>query len=221
MKKLPAVTAYTLKGKVLVAVLRGLLSILHLFMGRKWATPPPFFHDDPRHYTTRDLLFFAYKYYFKSPEKGEITGRDAINRVSTADPQISAEDFFLQNPPTFPTDFLGENAQIDRQITLTAAGDLMPYAWIQPQFCENLWDDIGDDFFSSDIVFANLETPIVTSKPASLVPEVMLNDMRFNGDSDMFSIFNPVEKTPQYFIKKYNRKWAFDILSTANNHSLI
>ncbi len=210
MKKLPAVTAYSLKGKVLVAVLRGLLGILHFFMGRKWATPPSFFHDDPRHYTTRDLLFFAYKYYFKSPEKGEITEGS----------QISAEDFFKQYPPTFSTNFLSENEQIDRKITLTAAGDLMPYAWIQPQFCQNLWDDIGDDFFSSDITFANLETPIVTSKPASLVPEVMLNDMHFNGDPDMFSIFNPVEKTPQYFIKKYNKKWSFDILSTANNHSL-
>ena len=220
MKKLPAVTAYTLKGKVLVVFLRGLLGILHFFMVRKWATPPPFFHDDPRHYTTRDLLFFAYKYYFKSPEKGEITGRDAMHRVSTAGSQISAEDFFLQNSPTFSTDFLGENEQIDRKITLTAAGDLMPYAWIQPQFCPYLWDDIGDDFFSSDIVFANLETPIVTSKPAALVPEVMLNDMHFNGDSDMFSIFNPIEKTPQYFIKKYNKKWGFDVLSTANNHSL-
>ena len=220
MKKLPAVTAYTLKGKVLVALLRGLLGILHLFMGQKWATPPPFFHDDPRHYTTRDLLFFAYKYYFKSPEKGEITGRDAINRVSTARSQTSVEDFFLQNPPTFSTDFLGENEQIDRKITLTAAGDLMPYAWIQPQFCQNLWDDIGDDFFSSDITFANLETPICFENQPSLVPEVMLNDMHFNGDSTMFSIFNPVEKTPQYFIKKYNKKWSFDILSTANNHSL-
>ena len=214
MKKLPIVTAYTLKGKVLVVLLRSLLGILHFFMVRKWATPPPFFHDDPRHYTTYDLLFFAYKYYFKSP------GRDAMHRVSTAGSKIFAEDFFKQHPPTFSTDFLGENEQIDRKITLTAAGDLMPYAWIQPQFCENLWDDIGDDFFSSDITFANLETPIVTSKPASPVPEVMLNDMHFNGDSTMFSIFNPVEKTPQYFIKKYNKKWAFDMLSTANNHSL-
>lgn len=206
MKKLPAVTAYTLKGKTLVTILRGLLGILHLFMGRKWATPPPLFHDDPRHYTTRDLLFFAYKYYFKSPVKSENTE--------------GVENFFLHNPPTFSTDFLGENEQIERKTTLTAAGDLMPYAWIQPEHCTHLWDDIGDDFFSSDIVFGNLETPICFEDQPSLVPEVMLNDMLFNGDYEIFSIFNPVEKTPQYFEKKYNKKWSFDVLSTANNHSL-
>jgi poly-gamma-glutamate synthesis protein (capsule biosynthesis protein) len=181
--------------------------------GSLWQTPPQYFHDDPRHYTKKDLLFFAYKYYFKSPLKDDADGA-VIN-------------FFKRHPPVFskPDDFKEINA-----LTLTAAGDLMPYEWIQPDFCTHLWDDIGDDFFDADICFANLETPIDASKPASLVPEVMLNDMHFNGDEAMFDIFNPqnhVQKfrdnTPQYSVAdrdKSKKKWGFDVLSTANNHSL-
>ena len=201
MKKLPIVTAYTPEGKILVAVLRALLWIVHVFMGRKWATPPPFFHDDPRHYTLRNLLFFSYKYYFKPTEKSENTE--------------GVEKFFNDNPPRFSDENLGENTHVERTVTLTAAGDLMPYAWIQPQYCAHLWADIGDDFFSSDITFANLETPIDVSKPPSLVPEVMLSDMLFNGDEVLFSIFNA-----DNFKTKTCKRVGFDILGTANNHSL-
>jgi Bacterial capsule synthesis protein PGA_cap len=213
-KPLPVVTAYTLKGKLLAFILKILLTIVHWIYGRKWHTPPQYFHDDPRHYTLKDLLFFAYKYYLKPPLKDDAEGK--------------VIDFFKNNPPNFslPTDFKEIST-----IKMTAAGDLMPYEWIQPAFCEHLWDDIGDDFFDADIRFANLETPIDTSQPASLVPEVMLNDMHFNGDENMFDIFNPIEHTPsrlsgispsaqQFFNDKIDKKWGFDILSTANNHSL-
>ena len=212
MKKLPAVTAYTPEGKILVVVLHALLWVVHVFMGRKWAAPPPFFHDDPRHYTLRDLLFFSYKYYFKPTEKSEIV-------IARHEATEGVENFFRDNPPLFSAENLsknlGENAQIERKVTLTAAGDLMPYAWIQPQYCEHLWTDIGDDFFTSDITFANLETPIDVSKPPSLVPEVMLSDMLFNGDEAMFSLFNA-----DNFKTKTCKRVGFDILGTANNHSL-
>ena len=190
-KQLPIVTAYTRKGKILVRGLRSSLRILDIFKGKKWAAPPQYFHDDPRHYSKKDLLFFAYKYYFKSPV------------LDDADGKVIA--FFQANPPIFEGKIL-ENAS---EVTITAAGDLMPYEWIQSKYCQHLWDDIGDDFFSSDITFANLETPVDISQPPALVPEVMLNDMHFNADEKMFDIFNA---TPQYR--------GFDVLSTANNHSL-
>jgi Bacterial capsule synthesis protein PGA_cap len=215
MKKLPAVTAYTPEGKVLVAILRGLLRLVHLFMGKKWAVPPRFFHDDPRHYTVTDVLFFAYKYYFKSPK---IDTHQGIIGEEYASNHVSAEGvglYLTHNPPIFSTANIGKNATIERSVTLSVAGDLMPYEWIQPQFCPHLWDDIGDDFFSSDITFANLETPIDAAKPPSLVPEVMLTDMLFNGDETMFSIFNA-----DNFASKTTARIGFDILGTANNHSL-
>lgn len=202
-KSLPIVTAYSTKGKLLVNILKILLYPLHWILGKQWQAPPQYFHDDPRHYTRKDLLFFAYKYYFKSPLKDDANGQ--------------VIDFLKKNPPIFktPTDFKEIST-----IKMTAAGDLMPYEWIQPDYCQHLWDDIGDDFFDADIRFANLETPIDTSEPASLVPEVMLNDMHFNGSEAMFNIFNPAHLTPQYFKEKVGKNWGFDILSSANNHSL-
>jgi Bacterial capsule synthesis protein PGA_cap len=199
---LPIVKAYSLKGKILVKILRGLLWVLHIFKGKAWQRAPQYFHDDPRHYTTWDILFFTYKYYFKPPLEDDSGGK--------------IESYIKQNPPIFNH----ENIKIESEITLHAGGDLMPYEWIQPSFCKHLWDDIGDDFFNADIRFANFETPIDLSKSASLVPEVMLNDMNFNANTEMFSIFNPIEQTPQYFYEKNQKKWSFDVLSTANNHSL-
>ena len=200
LPEIPAVTAYTPRGKALVSALRGLLRGIHLWRGSRWKRPPQYFHEDPRLFTKKDLLFFAYKYYFKP--------------TLESDNREGVENFFAQNPPIFSID---EKIEIISEVTLTAAGDLMPYEWIQKRFCPHLWDDIADDFFSSDLTFANLETPIDITKPASLVPEVMLSDMNFNADEEMFDLFKGQEA-------KGKRQGAgsrgFDILSTANNHSL-
>lgn len=207
--QLPAVTANTLQGKILVRLLRMLLCILDMMFGKRWTTPPQYFHDDPRHYNIKDLLFFAYKYYYKSPLKDDAEG--------------FVSDFFKRYPPNFG---IPEGFDVRESITLTAAGDLMPYEWIQPHYCQHLWDDIATDFFDADIRFANLETPIDTSHSVSLVPEVMLNDMYFNADETMFNLFNPASAPPLSRDEEYGfsqidkHKWGFDILSTANNHSL-
>jgi hypothetical protein len=218
LPEIPAVTAYTSQGKALVIALRGLLRGVHIWRGKLWQRAPQYFHEDPRHYTKSDLLFFAYKYYFRPTlESDEIA---------------AVEDFFEQNPPIF-----SKKDNITNEVTLTAAGDLMPYEWVQKRFCPHLWDDIADDFFSSDLTFANLETPLDISKPASLVPEVMLSDMDFNADEEMFELFQGTVDSGQWPVN--SGQWTvesgeksvvskrqgagqrgFDILSTANNHSL-
>jgi Bacterial capsule synthesis protein PGA_cap len=198
LPEIPTVTAYTTQGKTLVAALRGLLRGIHLWKGKTWHRPPPYFHEDPRLFTKSDLLFFAYKYYFRP--------------TLESDEKEVVEHFFEVNPPVFTS-----KDHMTNEVTLTAAGDLMPYEWIQKRFCPHLWDDIADDFFSSDLTFANLETPLDISKPAVFVPEVMLSDMNFNADEEMFELFQGQET-------KGKRQGAgnrgFDILSTANNHSL-
>ena len=199
--EIPTITAYTPQGKTLVAALRGLLRGVHLWKGKKFQHPPPYFHEDPRLFTKRDLLFFAYKYYFRPTLK--------------SDEKAAVEDFFEQNSPIFQA-----KTNITNEVTLTAAGDLMPYEWIQKRFCPHLWDDIADDFFSSDLTFANLETPLDVSKPASLVPEVMLSDMNFNANEEMFELFQATDNKQQATRQQGVGHRGFDILSTANNHSL-
>jgi hypothetical protein len=194
---LPAVRAFTPWGKTVVKVLEGALSVLGRVRGKAWAQPPLFFHDDPRRYTTSDVLYFAYKYYFSAPETDDSAG--AVRQT------------LLENPPKIekPLDFIEKS-----RLTITAAGDLMPYEWIQKPFCQHLWDDIAPHFFDADIRFANLETPVDTRQAPTLVPEVMLNDMHFNASEEIFDIFVP----PRYATA--DNQPCFDVLATANNHSL-
>jgi poly-gamma-glutamate synthesis protein (capsule biosynthesis protein) len=94
-------------------------------------------------------------------------------------------------------------------LTISIGGDLMPYEMIQAKNCLSLWDEVGDGFFGSDLVFANLETPLDTSQKPSFVPEVMLNDMHFNTDESTFKIFSG-----------NGHYKGYDVLSVANNHSM-
>ncbi len=178
------VSPYTLQGKIIVRIIRSLLFFIYVFRGTKWERPRKNFIEDPLHYNWVDIIYFSYKYYYKPPELPE--GMLQIN-----------SEFI---PPVLDYD--------TPVISISAGGDLMPYAWINEKYCTRLWDDIGADFFGNDIVIANLETPVDSFQSVGLVPEVMLNHMEFNCDESMFDIFNGN--------KKYK---GFDILSTANNHS--
>ncbi|MEO7174832.1 MAG: CapA family protein, partial [Saprospiraceae bacterium] len=151
----------------------------------------PNFTDDSSRFGFKDILFFSWKYYCHLLEKDDNYDK---SKSTFAD-----VDFSFDIPKDMPS----------AQITLHAGGDLMPYSWIQERYCPHLWDDIGDRFFAADLVIANLETPILLSKPKSLVPEVMLNEMHFNADRQMFGLFNG-----------QNKYKGFDFLSTANNHSM-
>ena len=217
----PAVTAFSGWNKFLVRILRALLWIVQLFYGKKRTTPPLHFHDDALHFNLSDLIYFAYKYYLRPPILDNDNGRTVR--------------FFKNRPPFFSH----KDFRITNTTTITAAGDLMPYEWIQKKYCTHLWEDIADDFFSSDIIFANLETPIDLSKPPVLVPEVMLSDMLFNADEEMFEIFSPQLSAISYQLsEKSNEKLnenkqsvekkrliadsckLIAVLSTANNHAL-
>ncbi len=198
------VRAYTFFGKILIWILDGILSLVHLFLGKHRRFAPQYFHDDPRRFNFKDIIYFAYKYYLNPPIEDDANGRTA-QFFKTHLPIFSDKSPLKEKISTT------RHAPISTQITLHAAGDLMPYSWVQKQFCEHLWDDIETDFRNCDISFANLETPVLLSKPPSFVPEIMLTDMRFNADAAMCDIF---------FDTKNDSKPIFDVLSTANNHAL-
>ncbi len=182
--------AITFKGKVLARLLWIVYGVFHIFKRKQWQYPPKGFHDDPLHFKLKDILFFGYKYYFKTLEQAEKNS--------------GLKDYFNTQNFVFP-----EKPLAAKTITLSAGGDLMPYEWISPESTQHLWDEVGDFFFNSDIVFANLETPICVSEKDCATPEVMLNDMYFNGSAQLFDIFSGNGKYKGY-----------DVLSTANNHML-
>ncbi|KOY87010.1 hypothetical protein AD998_13435 [bacterium 336/3] len=185
----PTVLPFSTKGKILVGILRILYFVIGLFF-RKWRSPIADFEENPAFFKAKDILYLGYKYYIKPPYQY---------------PSHIVEHFQNQN-----FDFiLPNNFEIKSKISVSVGGDLMPYEWIQKPYTKHLWDEVGEFFFGTDIVFANLETPIDINKPASLVPEVMLSDMHFNGNEEMFEVFSGNGKYKGY-----------DVLSTANNHSM-
>lgn len=186
------VRAISKKGKFLVGIIRFVFRIHSLFPKNRWKYPIPFHHEDPRLMITREKIYLGYKYYFKA--------------IVDAEKDSNLENHFKKQNLNFelPPDFNKHN-----ELTISAGGDLMPYTCINKKVCENLWDECGNFFFSSDIAFANLETPVDRNKKPSPVPEVMLNHMLFNADVEMFGVFNGNDKFKGY-----------DVLSVANNHSL-
>lgn len=187
--KFPTCQAITPKGRAQLALLDFVFGLVAVFYGKKWKYTLKDFEENPFFFTWKDSLYLGYKYYFREPD--QLSGQ--------RHPELVSESV---------------NLKVDRIVSLdivsvSLGGDLMPYELINKNTCKNLWDECGEFFFSSDIVFANLETPIDKTKPVSLVPEVMLNDMLFNGNEEMFEIFNGNGKFKGY-----------DVLSVANNHSL-
>ncbi|MDI1232995.1 MAG: CapA family protein [bacterium] len=180
-----AVRPYTIKGHILCQTIGLIARIMHLFKGKKWRYAQEF-EENPRTMGLKDLLYFTYKYYYNPPLLP--LHSEVLHHFQNA----------LLNVSNFTT-----------ELTISLGGDLMPYEMIKPKHTSKIWDVVGPDFFGSDIVFANLETPIDLTKKQSFVPEVMLSNMLFNTNEQTFDIFNG------------NGKYrGFDILSIANNHSL-
>jgi hypothetical protein len=180
------VRAITIRGVITLRILWFLYAFFDFFWRHKKARE---FEENPLTMTWKDSLYLGYKYYYRSPKPSE----DSIA-------------FFKQYPfkNSNETDFEKRNG-----LSISMGGDLMPYAKIKQEFCSEIWEEIGEEFFDSDIVFANLETPIDLSQNPSLVPEIMLNHMEFNATLPQFEIFNGSKQFK-----------GFDILSLANNHSL-
>lgn len=204
--------AITPKGRAQLAFLDFVFGLFAVFYGKKWKCTLKNFEEDPFYFTWKDSLYLGYKYYFRIPEQ-------TLNHKDTKSRWLSGfHEVHKGNNLSLSESLVPSWLEKKDNVTISLGGDLMPYETINKKTCENLWDEFpavaerescGEFFFSSDIVFANLETPIDNSKPVSLVPEVMLNDMHFNGNEEMFEIFSGNGKYKGY-----------DVLSVANNHSL-
>lgn len=190
-KKYNPVQPFSTKGKLLVFFIRFLFHVRKVFGRRDYDEPLIDHHEDPRKMNLKQQIFFAHKYYFKAITQSK---NEAIKNYFRSN-AISKNDFQIQDSRN--------------EISIGIGGDLMPYESIKTSTCKNLWDEMGDYFFSSDIVCANLETPVNLKKRASFVPEVMLKNMYFNSDEEQFSIFSG-----------NNKYKGYDVLSLANNHSL-
>ena len=181
-----AVRPHSIKGIILCHIIQFLCLPLYLIKGKKWLRARTF-EENPITMRFKDIVYFAYKYYFKSPLLAD---------------SIEVERHFKEKPVL-------DNQIVEPLVTVSIGGDLMPYEMIHEEFTQNLWNEVGAEFFGSDVVFANLETPLHEGHKNNFVPEVMLYDMHFNTDAETFKIFNG-----------HGKYRGFDVLSIANNHTL-
>jgi poly-gamma-glutamate synthesis protein (capsule biosynthesis protein) len=168
-------------GAVVNGLLRFVYFLLHLFVHRAWKRPLRNFEENPATYTSKALLYFGYKYYAYPHWAGETPEQEA----------------HFRNQPA--------RLEGATQCTMSVGGDLMPYKVLMDVDTNCLWEEAAA-FFDADVVFANLETPMDLNKPAAWVPELMLNNMYFNGNEQLWQVFTN------------GGKGAYDVLSVANNH---
>lgn len=177
------VSAISFFGRFKILFVKFIFRLLHLFIKPKWDNPLPNFEENPIHFKLKDVLYLGYKYYLHPHQNGK--------------------DRF--EPYPFKKII---NKKDNSCLSLHVGGDLMPYEMLLNGKGNEIWDLAGDDFFGADIVIANLECPMDYKQKNSFVPEVMLNDMLFNGSDELMQVFTA------------SSKYKFDVLTLANNHML-
>src|SRR5690349_5160439 len=143
MKNIFPAKAYSWKGRVVVSIIKFLLFFVSLAKRKKWKFPIKNYEENSRYFSFKDVVYFSYKYFY-------------LNLIY-GDKHAGTESYF--ESMSFP------NVESKSGITISLGGDLLPYSCITKDTCSDLWNNCGHFFFSSDIVFANLETPVDISKP--------------------------------------------------------
>ncbi|MGA2548226.1 MAG: CapA family protein [Rectinemataceae bacterium] len=137
-----------------------------------------------------ERYWWGYKYYCGPIEKAE--------------PGSGLEEFFRAQDLDFS---LGEDFVETAAMTLSVGGDILASPHLRPETTTALWNDVREFYFGADLVYANLETPIVPSAPPSFVPKSILEETTLNNTPEMFDR------------AVYGRK-GVNFFSTANNHCL-
>jgi hypothetical protein len=172
---------------MMIGLVKFLLRCIGFFMGDKYKYPQEY-EDNYQYMGISEKIRWVYKYFIKQIETGQ-KGR-------------KLEEYFAGQDLNFaPAGFSEEESVI-----LTAGGDLLTSVHIRPENTVNLWDDIQDFYFNSDIACANLETPVVPGRQLDYIRNVF-KTASFNTTPEMFEVYAKNGKGINFF-------------STANNHSL-
>jgi len=124
--------------------------------------------------------------------------------VEEEEPGSGLEAFFRGQDLDFsPRDGFTETAGM----TLCAGGDILAHAGLNPDTTSRLWDDVRGFYFTGDLAYANLESPVAPSMPARYLPPSILEHGGMNN-------------TPGMFDRIVDGGSGVDFFSTANNHCL-
>lgn len=142
------------------------------------------------HMDSDEKYWWGYKYY--------------IGPIEEAEPGSGlAEHFASQDLAFAPPPGYAESVGM----TLCAGGDILAHSGLNPDTTGHLWDEARGFYFSGDLSYANLETPVAPSKPPSFIPKSILEPSALNNSPEMFERLVDGGRGIQFF-------------STANNHCL-
>ena len=147
---------------------------LYAALHRKEFRDPVYSEENLAHARIKDLMWLLYKMELKHPvEHGEKGG--------------GLEAYFASQDLHFP---LPDGFARESSAVLTAGGDLLASRDASPDTVQGLWDETKDFLFDADLCCANLETPVVPSRPASFLPEHMSRHFALNNTPEMFDVFH-------------------------------
>ena len=171
------------------ALLRALFHGIGAIKGEKYRYSQEY-EDNFKYMDLGEKLWWGYK--------------SVARQIENAEKGKGIEKYFAGQDLSFNS---GNAFAADSKVTISAGGDLSSSEMIFPENTTQLWEDIKDFYFNADIVCANLECPILESKPPVGVPGMCLTAPKLNTSPDMFSRFTAGGKGVNFF-------------ATANNHSL-
>jgi len=170
-------------------LLRVYLYLIGIIKGDKYKYSQEY-EDNYKYMTKDEAVWWGYK--------------STIRQIENAEKGKGIEEYFAKQELSFTPD---DSFVVESKLTISAGGDLLSYKVITPENAKHLWEDVMDHYFDADIVYANLETPVVPGKPFSGVPPMCLTAPKMNVSPAIFDLFTDGGKGINFF-------------STANNHSL-
>jgi poly-gamma-glutamate synthesis protein (capsule biosynthesis protein) len=163
----------------------------------------------------REMLWWAYKFYGKpvtepQPDagirehfashglEGFAEQADLAGQAGLAQPT----DLAQQADPAKQADKTGPS-----RLTIALAGDILPSPNINAVSAARLFDDLEDTCLTADLRYANLESPVVATRPVCWPDENITSPPRMNNSEEVFDLL-------------HRSGSGINVFSTANNHSL-
>lgn len=158
--------------------------------------------------------FFYDEFNYPQPQKGKYNiansnfekirwvYRHWFNQLEVAEKDSGIEDYFRKQNLDFS---LPEGFHVENKLSLSSGGDLLAVDVLVPENTLNLFDEINDFYSGADIVCANLESPVDSSRPIGRT-QLFGEPAKMNTSTEM--------------LEKFHNDGGINYFSTANNHSI-
>lgn len=154
---------------------------------------------DPFHYPQPQ--FGKYNIAGNTFEKLKWLYRYQINQLEVAEKGTGLKDYFS----TQNLDFTLDECNVESNVSLASAGDLLAVDVLTPENTPHLFDGIRDFYSSADLVCANLESVVDKDRPIGRTQE--------KGQPAQMN-------TSEAMFRKFRKEAGINYFSTANNHAL-